>query len=125
MVKIRKFEPEDYGQLVQWSADRDVGLPPLDALSTIGLIVDDVATGFLYFTNSSVALLEGFIANPKADKNDRDSAINWITLNLMDLAKANGVKVLKCESKIETVINRAYNLGFEDKGESRVLIKEL
>lgn len=125
MVKIRKFKPEDYGQLASWAADRDVSLPPLDALSTIGLIVDDVAAGFLYFTNSSIALLEGFIANPKTDKNDRDSAVNWITLNLIELAKSNGVKILKCDTKIETVINRAYNFGFEDKGTARVLIKEL
>lgn len=125
MAKIRKFNPEDYGQVMGWAADMEVGCPSLDALSDIGFIVDDTAVGFLYLTNSSVGLLEGFMANPKSDKNDRDSAINWITLNLLDVAKVKGVKLLKCETKLETVISRAFNFGFKEIGQFRVLLKEL
>ena len=49
LVKIRRFELKDYGQLERWYADKDVNVPPLECLSETGFIVDDVACGFLYF----------------------------------------------------------------------------
>lgn len=111
--------------MIGWCADKDVSLPPLDALSDTGLIIDGVACGFLYLTNSSVGILEGYFANPGIDKNDRSKALNWITIHLIDLAKTKGVKVIKCDSKIDAVIDRALSFGFRDVGKYTVLMKEL
>jgi hypothetical protein len=125
MAKIRRYNIEDYGQIASWLNGWKIKPPAADTLSDIGYIVDDTACGFLYLTNSSVGLLEGFVSNPKSDKNDRDSAINWITLNLIDHARSEGVKVLKCETKLEEVINRANNFGFNEIGQFKVMMREL
>jgi hypothetical protein len=124
-VNIRRFELEDYGQLKKWCIDREVGVPQIECLSELGLIVDGVACGFLYLTNSAVGLLEAFYANPDADKIDRDLALNSITLELIEMAVLNGCKVLKCETKLDAISKRAIEFGFIDVGNFKTLMKEI
>jgi len=125
MVKPRKFLPEDYVQLEGWGISREVKPPPLKLLSDTGMIVDDVACGFLYLTNSAIGILEGFSTNSKADKNDRSEALNGITLSLIELAESKGCKVLKCDTKIETIVNRAKSFGFIELVGFKTFVKEL
>lgn len=125
LVKIRRFELKDYGQLERWYADKDVNVPPLECLSETGFIVDDVACGFLYLTNSAVGLLEAFYANPESDKIDRDLALNSITLELIELAVVNGCNVLKCETKLDAISKRAVAFGFIDVGYFKTFMKEI
>lgn len=125
MVKPRKFLPEDYIQLEGWSNDREVKAPPLEYLPSTGYIVDGVACGFLYLTNSAVGLLEGFITNPNADKNDRNKALDSITLKLIELAELNSCKILKCETKIDAIVNRAKDFGFTELIGFKTLMKEI
>lgn len=103
----------------------EVKPPPLELLSDIGLIIDDIACGFLYTTNSKLGILEAFISNPYSDKNDRDLALNRITLDLIDIAKSKGIKVLKCDTKIDAIVNRAIKFGFVNIGQFKTLIKEI
>lgn len=123
--KIRIFKTEDYSQLTRWFKLRDVPVPPLEILSNHGYIVDNVAVGFLYLTNSSVAIIDGYCTNPEIDKNARDNALNWITIHLTAYAKNSGCKLLKCDSKIKEVITRAKNHGFKEIGQFTCLVKEL
>ena len=125
MVKARMFYPMDYVQVERWGYNRDVKAPPLALLPSTGFIVDDVACGFVYLTNSAIGILEGFIANPDADKNDRSEALDSITLKLMELAEINGCKVLKCETKLDAIVNRAKDFGFKELVGFKTLIKEL
>lgn len=117
--------PEDYNQLEEWGNNRDVSPPQLELLPTTGFIVDDVACGFLYLTNSAVGFLEAFMANPKADKNNRSEALNSITLKLIELAEVNQCKVLKCDTKIDAIVNRAKSFGFTELVGFKTFVKEL
>lgn len=125
MVKARMFEPGDYSQLKRWCFDRDVEAPPIELLSDTGIIVDEIAVGFLYLTNSAVGMLEGFLTNPKADKNDRNEALNSITLNLIKLAEQSGCKLLKCDTRAEEIVNRAKSFGFNELGQYKTCVREL
>ena len=119
------FNPQDYSQLAKWCNHRDVVAPPKDLLSSVGFIVDDVACGFIYLTNSSVAILDCFISCPHSDKKIRDKALNLITIELTAYAKNSGCRLIKCDSKIREVINRAYDHGFKEIGQFTSLVKEI
>lgn len=125
MVKIRTFKPEDYSQLTGWFKHREMNVPPLEILSDVGYIVDDVAAGFIYKTNSSMAIIDCYVTNPSSDKKDRDIALDWITIHLTAYAKNCGYKLVKCDSKVEKVIKRAINHGFKEVGTFTSLVKEL
>lgn len=125
MVDARMFEPKDYSQMERWGQIMDVKPPPITLLSDTGLIVDGVAVGFLYLTNSAVGLLEGFMTNPEADKNDRHNALNGITLELIKMAKDAGCKLLKCDTKLNEIVTRAKDFGFVELGQYKTFVKEL
>jgi len=125
MVKIRIFKPEDYTQLTGWFKHREMNVPPQDFLSSMGYIVDNVAAGFIYTTNSCVAIIDTYITNPDSDKKDRDIALDWITIHLTAYAKNGGYKIVKCDSSIKKVIKRATNHGFKEVGQFTSLVKEL
>ena len=119
------FKTEDYIQLTRWFKHRDMPVPPFEILSNHGYIVDDVAAGFIYLTNSSMAIIDCYVTNPESDKNTRDNALNWITIHLTAYAKNSGFKYIKCDSKIQEVINRAKKFGFKEIGQFTSLAKEL
>jgi hypothetical protein len=125
MVDPRMFQPKDYSQIERWGCARDVAPPPIGLLSDLGLIVDDVAAGFLYITNSDICFLEGFITNPEADKNDRHEALNGITLELINLAKEAGCKLIKCDTRLDKIVTRAKDFGFVELGQYKTFIREL
>jgi len=123
--KIRTFKTEDYSQLTGWFRQRELPVPPLDFLPKTGYIIDNVGAGFIYLTDSSLAIIDCYITNPESDKNTRDNALNWITIQLTAYAKSLGFKLIKCESQIQEVINRAKNNGFKEIGQFTSLAKEL
>lgn len=99
--------------------------PPPEFFSDTGFIVDDVAAGFLYLTNSGIGIIDGYISNAMADKFDRDNAVNLITMNLIASARTAGIKLLKCDSQNKKVINRAKDHGFREIGLFTSLVKEM
>ena len=100
LVKIRIFKPEDYSQLTGWFKHREMNVPPLDLLSNVGFIADDIAAGFIYTTNSSIAIIDCYISNPDSDIDDRNRALELITIHLISYAKNCGFKLVKCDTTI-------------------------
>ena len=125
MADPRMFQFEDYSQMERWGNARDVKPPPINLLSDTGLIVDDVAVGFLYITNSDLGIIEGYMTNPEADKFDRHKALNGITLELIEMAKNAGCKLLKCDTKLNEIVTRAKDFGFVELGQYKTFVKEL
>lgn len=57
--------------------------------------------------------LESLATNPKASSQDRNDAIHALTLRIIDAAKALGYEMLRAQSRVDTIISRAKQLGFE------------
>jgi hypothetical protein len=119
------FKPDDYSQLTRWFKHREMNVPPIELLPNHGYIMDDVAAGFIYLTNSAVAIIDCYIANPESDKNTRDKALNWITIHLIAYAKNSGCRLIKSDTKIKEVITRSKNHGFKEVGQFTSLVREL
>lgn len=119
------FKPEDYSQLTGWFKHREMNVPPLEMLSNVGYIMDNVAAGFIYTTNSNMAIIDCYITNPMSDEKIRDMALDWITIHLSSYAKNCGFKVIKCDTKLKKVIDRAKNHGFKEIGQFTSLVKDI
>ena len=101
MFTIRKFEfDNDFKDFAAWCdyVTRQNNSASSQLLSNEGYVIenntDKVVIGFLYTTNSPVALLEYVIANPKVHRNDRKMAIKNLLTHIETTAKNKGYEIL-------------------------------
>ena len=111
--KVVFYQPELHKeQLMMWAKQWGINQEVIDLLPTTGLIIEGICTAFLYETNSSLCMMEGFISNKEIDKELRDKALDEIVLALFDLAKLKGFKYMKGDTRYQTVVDRGVRLGF-------------
>lgn len=63
-MDIRRVKPSDFGLIAGWYAERGLHVPDMASFSDTGFIADDRAAGFVYLTNSNVAMIDALITNP-------------------------------------------------------------
>ena len=115
---VSKIKPEDYDNiLVKWWKDWGFQSPPQDFLSDYGLIVYDgeipVCAGFLYLTNSSVAIINWVISNKEYRKKpNRNNALDELLINLTYLCEKSGYKYIFVQNNNSSLIKRFEKHGF-------------
>lgn len=111
-AQLRKFTADDYAVLEGWWKAYDWAPIPPAMLPATGYIVEDLCAGFLYKTDSCVSLIEWVIANPNADKVERNLAVSDLIDKLCEEAKATGFQVVIAMTAHERLINRYESKGF-------------
>lgn len=125
-MQARKFDKEkDYKEICEWFRKRNINSPSIDMLSDSGVIVDNVACGFLYLTDSSLSFIDFYISNPLSSKQKRSQALELITTNLIMWAKETGASHIMCNSQIRTIQDLAFKYDFKSYGFSLTFMKEL
>lgn len=124
MMQSRKYVDEDFKSIIEWYDSRHIR-PAQDMIPPTGFIVPGIAAGFLMRTDTSACILEPFIANPRANKHDRDRALNSIMNDLIHEAKELGYDRVFGFSSHERMIERAVSHGFIVVEESTTVVKEL
>lgn len=132
---VRPLELDDYDTiLVDWWKDWGWTPPPKDFLPDNGkggmMILDGdipVCAGYIYLTNSNVALIEFIVSNKDYRKKpQRKNAMGLLIETLTNLSKRNGAKycytLLKNQSLIRTFKLLGYVPGDSDTYE---MIKKL
>lgn len=115
-MKPVRFDPKVHHDLLNlWRKPWDETMTP-EALPEYGYVVPGKAAGFLYRTDSSVALIEGIIAAPGLTKEDRNEAVNAIVAAVRDEARRQGFKLLLGYSQLDAIKNRAERFGFMHVG---------
>lgn len=105
-MEIRPYKSDDYDKIKGWW--ESYGWPPVQPhmLSSTGMVVEDLCAGWLYQTDSSIALLEWVVGNPAADKEERGKAIDFLIETATKLAKLNGFKLMFTFTNSKKLINR-------------------
>lgn len=85
---------------------------PLTILPKTGLIVPNVAVGFLVSTDTNYCFFEPFIGNPKVDKEERNTALFTIIDGLIDEAKRMGYDLIFGVLSHPKMIERGLERGF-------------
>jgi hypothetical protein len=99
---IRKLKDSDWDTLSSWwDKWPEWTTPPKDGFpenGTGGFIVEKnnipIVAGFIYFTNSKMALLEWIVSDPSYRDDDRQDAIEFLILTCEEYVKANGKKYI-------------------------------
>lgn len=91
-MEIRPFSQiRDYARVAGWW--ESAGFEPLapDALPQYGFVVNDICAGWLYRTDSSMAVIEWIVADPESDKEQRSQALDALLDKLLETARGVGI----------------------------------
>jgi hypothetical protein len=83
-----------------------------DALPQTGFIIPGKAAGFLYRTDSSVALIENLVAAPGMSREERTGYVDAIVAAICKEAARLGFKLLLGYTQLDAVVKRAERFGF-------------
>lgn len=86
-------------------------------LPEIGLVEKNTAAGFLIITDTSCAIIDFYISNPKAEKVKVGRALKEITTGLLDHVRRAGIKRVKCTTQLESIKKLAKSNGFRSLGQ--------
>lgn len=113
---VRRVLELDFDEIQKWFELRAMPVPDRSIFPKVGFIVNKIAAGFIYFTDSSIAIIDGYISNPKSDTRDRNEALDSITGALIMFARQHKVKLLKCDTALDSIKIRAEASGFKRIG---------
>tara|TARA_Y100000114_G_C11594496_1_gene247355 strand:- start:196 stop:591 length:396 start_codon:yes stop_codon:yes gene_type:complete len=130
---MRKLTESDYEALCEWW--KAWKWPPVEKdflpdNGTGGYVIEKdgvmIVAGFVYITNSKVALLEWIISNPEYRETDRDMAITCLIKAIETLIKDWGYKYVFSVGRTKALIERHKKLGYHvDETTSHEIVKIL
>lgn len=132
-MDIRIVKYEDYDMLKEWwsfwrfPAPSPLLLPQYEEGLFNGLLISekgkDLASGFLYETNSGIAWIEFIVTNPKTTSEERNKAILKLLEELSNSANELGFLTIFSSIKNENLINKYIENGFSigTKGTSELI----
>lgn len=121
----RAFSLLDLDEMNRWYERRGEAPIPASMLPRLGLIVPGVAVGFLYQTDSSVALVEGLVTNPDAKLCDRAKALQIILEELVESARVFGFKQVIGFGASRGPVRLTLRQGFRCLGAYEMVMKEV
>lgn len=121
----RRINDNDTTEISSWYTARGLSSPPKAALPSIGFIVPGVAAGYLYRTDSSLALIEGYVTNPRASSEDRNRGLEALTEHLLESARLDGFTHILVLTEDVSIQTRAITWNFNKKGIKTLMVKEL
>ena len=115
MSQVRAYKSDDFGTVQTWLAKRKLTAPSPELLSEIGFITNE-CVGFLYLTNSGMAILDSYVSDPEASKAARAEAFTEITKRLISAAEAHGVIMLKADTQFKSILALCQQFEFQETG---------
>ena len=124
-MKIVSYTEQHKPQLLSWFKQWGWDESGIDLLPDIGLIVENTAAIFLYYTNSKVCFVEGFISNKDLDKQTRGEALDGLAAASIKQAKEAGFKYSIAYTSQSAVRERSKKFGYSVGGSYVSIIKKL
>jgi hypothetical protein len=122
---VKRYRAEDYPDLVDLYQSHGLAAPSERHLPTIGLIAPGVAAGFLYLTDSTIGIIDNFVTHKQAEREARNAALDEIVRILLDAAKGADCSVVKCDTQIYAIKQRATAHGFDCVGSYQVFVRSI
>jgi hypothetical protein len=115
MNVVSPFHYETHAPEVRkWLTKHNFPLPPENILPTTGFIIEDLACGFLYSSNSRLGWIEWVFSNPEKTQSERSEALDILFLLLETTAKELKIEVLFSSSKISAYSDILLRNGFKE-----------
>ncbi len=111
---ISKVSPKDYATILEWYERRGKQAPEIASFSDLGYIVDGRVAGWLYLTNSNMAMIEGIISDPNTVPSLRKESLKKLVGFLIDCAMALGYTQIFGLSKHPAILDISRQFGFKE-----------
>lgn len=122
---ITQWSPKKhYRAIASWYHARGLEAPSLAQLPQVGFIVDGIVAGWVYQTDSSVALLDAVISNPATIPSRRKQATKVLCSTLVDAAVEMGYRDVLFTSSHPTIKRAGEELGFRRLNQEVFLLNE-
>ena len=131
-MKIKLFEKEKhYDMVAHWWEQINRQPQPADTFPPTGLVIFDdegngLVAGWLLKTDGYYCIFEHFIGNLKADRKQRNRAVDMLINALEETARHMGYRTVFAFPQVEQLVKRAlshnYNVTFDN---SKILTKVL
>lgn len=118
------YKPRHYPIIAKWYTERGLPAPKMSTLSDTGFILDNRVAGWLYMTNSKLAMIEGIISNPQSIPSLRKTSLLRLCALLVDTALALGYTDIIGISEHPSVLEVGKKLGFKAKAYTLLSLKE-
>jgi len=122
---MRHFLVSDLPEMNGWYASRGKGGVSEDMLPVFGLIEPGVAAGFLYLTDSSLCLLEGFVSNPESEPMAAFMALGRIVRGLTVEAEKAGCRHVVGFTNLDGMVSVTRRQGFRANGQYEMVAREV
>jgi hypothetical protein len=121
----RRYDLDDYENLQKMFESHGLNCPDPKLLPKIGFIERDVAAGFLYLTDSAIGIIDFFVTMKHSGIVAKNDALDEIVTRLLRAAKAASCELVKCDTDIYAIKERAIKHGFENIGSFQVFVRGL
>lgn len=112
-MEVRPYiEESDYPVLCEWWKGHKWPPIPAPMLPQTGLIIPGYCAGFVYRTDSSIAMIEWIISNPKAAREHRSQALDELIQALVNKARDLGYSAAFSFIKHPLLLKRYEKTGF-------------
>lgn len=85
-MSLKRVTSKDFPVIVHWYRKHKLTPPDPRALSDVGFVADGRVAGWLYLTNSNIAIIEGIVSDPDSTKSLRKESLNKLVGFLIDFA---------------------------------------
>ena len=125
-MKVEKYDIEKHCLILKdWLTARKLTLPHEDLFSDIGFVVNNIAIGFLFLTNSKQAYIDHLATDPKSDKEERRVALDKLFETLEKTATDKGCLMITGLASMPAVRTRLDRGGYAHYGEFGLYYKVL
>ncbi len=112
-MKVERFEAgRHYETFCKWTRWYELTPLPIQFLPQSGFVVEGVAMGFMYRTDSKMALIENLAANPVLPRETVTQGLDRVVEAIAAEGRALGFEVLIGYTNVGAVIARALRHGF-------------
>lgn len=115
---LRRYTHRDYAMVASWYEARGQRVPSPAALSDLGYIADERVCGFLYLTNSNIAMLENVVASPYTVPSLRKESLTKLMGYMIDTALVLGYDNIFGISKHPSLEKEAKRFNFKTMSDS-------
>jgi hypothetical protein len=120
---MRLYSPKDYPLFQKWCEAWDYECPEEEYLPPNGLVTKRMM-GFLYLTDSPIAIIEHLICDPFCRREDLKREYALISSGFEELAKMHKRKQLSAFIHFSPVIERAKRFGFSEFDKKYTLLSK-
>jgi hypothetical protein len=105
-----------------WYEQRGLPAPRRSSNSSLGCMADGRVAGFLYLTNSDVAMIEGIISDPRSVPSLRRESTTKLVGYFVDLATNLGYSTIIGISKHPSILKLGDKFGFKELKDYKIIV---